>query len=275
MKYPLVSVVITTKNSSETLEKLLKSIRKQSYKKIEIIVVDNSSVDETFQIAKKYTKLTFQKGPERSTQRNFGAKKSKGDYLLFLDSDMVLGKNVIKECVKKILDSSKNDLGGVVIPERSFGSSFWAKAKMLEREINLGEVFFEAARFFPKKVFWKLQGYDQNLSGPEDWDLPQRVAREYKIERIKSFILHNEGHLSLTTLFRKKYYYGLSVDKYLKKQKIPLISPTTMYFLRPAFYKKWPLLTKNPVTTFGMFIMLFVETIGGSLGYFVGKFKNE
>jgi len=63
------------------IEDLLKSIKKQSYSPIETIIVDNSSIDKTVEIAKKYTKYVFTKGPERSSQRNYGAKKAKGKYL--------------------------------------------------------------------------------------------------------------------------------------------------------------------------------------------------
>lgn len=277
MDKPIVSAIITTKNSGSTMTELLKSLKAQSFKKIEIIVVDNSSSDDTCLIAKEFTKKVFQKGPERSTQRNFGAKVAEGKYLLFLDSDMVLTKDVIKECVDKIqLKKNKGELsiGGIIIPEKSFGRGFWAKTKILEREINKGETFFESARFFPKEIFRKFRGYDQNLTGPEDWDLPQRIAREFKIVRIKSLIRHNEGNLTLNTLFKKKMYYGLSAHKYLKKQRISIFSPNTIYFLRPAFYKNWRMLLKDPKVTLGMFMMLLVELVGGGLGYLKGRFRE-
>lgn len=273
IKKPLVSVIITTRNSAFTMEDLLKSIKNQSYPNIEIVVVDNNSSDETVAISQKYTNKVFQKGPERSAQRNYAAKMAKGDFYLILDSDMVLTKEVVTECVKKFMGDDKK-LGCLVIPERSFGTSFWAKAKILEREINEGEIFFESARFFPKKIFWEFKGYDENITGPEDWDLPQRISKKYYRDRVKSYILHNEGDLTLTTLYQKKFYYGLSADKYLRKQKLSIIGPTTIYLLRPAFYKNWPKLLKNPPLTLGMLIMLTVELVGGGLGYLQGKFRN-
>src|SRR5579872_2969104 len=102
MNGPLVSVIIPTRNSQEFLELLLKSIKNQSYRNIEVIIVDNNSSDKTKEIARKYTDLVFNKGPERSAQRNYGVSKSKGDYILFLDSDMELTKDVIKECVREV-----------------------------------------------------------------------------------------------------------------------------------------------------------------------------
>lgn len=272
MNGPLVSVIIITKNSSTTLKQLLESIKNQTYRKLEVIVVDNASLDNTKNIAKKYTNLVFDRGPERSAQRNFGALKSQGQYLFFLDSDMVLQNNVIKECLEEF--TAKKNPGGVIVPEKSFGKSFWAQTKAFEREINLGENFFEAARFFSRRVFKEFIGFDESITGPEDWDLPRRIEKKYQITRVKSFILHNEGNLKLTTLFKKKYYYGLSVNKFLKKQKDSIFSPTTMYFLRPAFYRRWRLFFKKPQIFLGMILMLTVETLGGGLGFIVGKIRK-
>ncbi len=140
--------------------------------------------------------------------------------------------------------------------------------------MNLDEDFFESARFFTKKIFNKFKGFDEELTGPEDWDLPQRIAREYKMFRIQSYILHNEGDLKLAYLAKKKYLYGLSVYKYLKKNNYPLISPRTVYFLRPAFYKKRSLLLKNFDLSIAMFLMLFVESIAGLSGYIVGRIRK-
>ena len=67
-----VSVIVTTKNEAKNIGRCLQSIQNQTYKAIEIIVVDNFSKDETKRIAKKFTKKVFDKGPERSAQRNLG-----------------------------------------------------------------------------------------------------------------------------------------------------------------------------------------------------------
>ncbi len=273
MENPLVSIVITTKNSARTLNALLVSIKNQTYQKIEIIVVDNNSNDQTVEIAKKFTKKIYQQGPERSAQRNFGASKARGALLFFLDSDMVLGQDIVKECVNKLKNYSRSKIGGLIIPEKSFGQGFWTKAKILEREISEGEEYFEASRFFPKDVFNILRGYDESLTGPEDWEFHQRVSKIYSIERIKSYIRHDEGSQTLFGLARKKYYYGLSLNKYLDTQNISLMGPRTIYFLRPVFYKKWRRLLKSPLQTIGMIIMLMAETIGGGLGYLRGLSK--
>src|SRR3989344_5032913 len=97
---PRVSVIITTKNEQEVISDILESIKKQTYKNYEIILVDNYSSDKTIKIAKGYTKKVFTKGPERSAQRNFGVEKARGEYVFILDADMVLTKKVLEEAVE-------------------------------------------------------------------------------------------------------------------------------------------------------------------------------
>lgn len=277
---PLVSVVVTTKNEEPHIGNCLKSISAQTYKNIEIIVVDNNSSDNTKKISGEYTKLVFDCGPERSAQRNFGAKKTKGKYLIFIDADMILGKDVIRECVELTQDSRLRTqdlrIGGVVIPEKSIGQGYWCKVKAFERSLYEGDATIEAARFFKNKVFWEFGGYDKNITGPEDWDLPQKIKKKYKIGRIKSFILHNEGKISLITLMKKKYYYGLKVPNYLNSDHpVKLTAQQVIYLLRPAFYRNWKLLLKNPRITFGMIVMLFAEQMAGLLGFIKGMSSQK
>lgn len=276
MKEPLVSVIVPTRNSKETIEECLYSIKNQSYKNIEIIVVDNNSSDKTKEIAKKYTDKVFNKGPERSAQRNFGANKSYGEYLLIVDSDMELSNEVIKESVD-MCESNRNILG-LVIPEESFGSGFWTECKKLERSFYLGVAWMEAARFFEKKTFLAIGGYDFSNTGTEDIDLPQRLQQKYGIDcisRINSFILHNEGNLSLTKTLKKKFYYGKKLDSYRKvevnsqalRQQSSPISRYKLFFLKP---KK---LFQNPIIGISMIFMKTLELIAGGLGFVTTKYN--
>ncbi len=270
----LVSIIITTKNEEKVLERLLKSVFKQTYLKLEVIVVDNFSSDNTRVIAKKFKVNFFQFGPERSAQRNFGAKKSKGKYLLFLDADMELTENVVKDCVEL---AEKERLQSVVIPEESIAENFWGEVKAFERSFynEKGDPITDAARFFLKQVFLRVGGYDETITGPEDWDLPDRVRKKgFKIGRSTEKIYHHEQEINPFILFKKKFYYGLNAHKYLSKHNIPVISPKTIYFLRPLFYKSWRKLISHPILALAMIIMLFIELLGGGLGYILGRLKQ-
>jgi glycosyltransferase involved in cell wall biosynthesis len=114
---PLISVIITTKNEAEVIENLFKSLKKQTFRNFEVILVDNNSTDRTKEISKNYTKKVFNFGPERSSQRNYGAKISAGEYVLILDADMVLTKNVLKSCAKKVKE--EKNVSALIIPEKS------------------------------------------------------------------------------------------------------------------------------------------------------------
>lgn len=271
----LVSVIVTTKNEEINIENFCKSVIEQSYKNIELIVVDNNSTDKTKVLALKYTDKVYNQGPERSSQRNYAIKMAKGSYFLFLDADMILNKNVISECVDSVL--KEPELKAIIIPEISKGDNFWAKCKALERhfyyldtEVNQ----IEAARFICKKAFESIGGYDNNLIGGEDWDLSERIYAKYPLrKKIKSYIIHNEGNLSLIKLMKKKFYYIDTASIYLEKNKISIFGPKTVYFIRPVFYKYYKEWFKNLPLSIGTIFMLSCELFAGSMGYLATKFK--
>lgn len=270
-----VSVIITTKNESEVIKRLLTSLKGQSYKNIEIIVVDNNSSDSTKEIAKRFTNKVYNFGPERSAQRNFGAKKTSGDFLFFLDADMELSEKVIGECVNTINLGKK--FGGVIIPEKSVAKTFWEKVKAFERSFynERGDEITDAARFFKKSIFKKAGGYDETITGPEDWDLPETIKKlGYTFGRIPAVIYHHERINSPFDLAKKKFFYALRAHRYLKKHRISVLSPKTIYFLRPIFYKNFDRIISHPLLSLGMFIMLFSQILGGGLGYLVGRIRN-
>ena len=274
-KKPLVSVIITTKNEGDVISRLIKSIKSQSFRNREIILVDNNSTDKTLDIARKMNIKVYTVGTERSTQRNFGAKVAKGKYLFVLDADMELTPKVIVECVQ--LAESDKKIGEVVIPEQSLASNFWGKVKAFERSFynEEGDELTDAARFFKKEAFFDAGGYDETITGPEDWDLPETIKRlGYKVGRIKSKIYHYERINSPFDLARKKFYYGLRTHRYLSKHNISILSPKTIYFLRPVFYKHFDKIVTHPLLFLGMLIMLTIELIGGGAGYLIGRFKR-
>lgn len=267
---PKFSVIVPTYNSAQYLEACLISIKSQSYQNIELIVVDNNSTDHTKQIARKYTDKVFNRGPERSAQRNYGVSQSDGDYVLIIDSDMELGEKIVESCVSKFTDDP--NLRGLVIPEESFGEGFWAQCKKLERSFYVGVSWMEAARAFPRQIFDDMNGYDEENTGTEDYDLPQRIAAKYgagAIGRINEFIRHNEQHINLFKTCKKKYYYAQRLDKYIS------ISANNFNFHRQAnpfyryllFFSNPQKLLKNPFTGIGLLVMKTAEFTAGGLGY--------
>lgn len=271
----LVSVIITSKNEAEVIDNLIQSLKGQTHKDLEVILIDNNSRDNTVKIVEKLGIKIYNYGPERSAQRNFGAKKTKGRFLFFLDADMKLSPTVVEECVKTSISDKK--IGAVFVPERSVAANFWEKVKAFERSFynEKGDEITDAARFFKREAFEKSGGYDETITGPEDWELTGSIkALGYKTGRIRSVIYHYERIDSLISLVRKKFYYGLRSHRYLSKQNVPVISPKTIYFLRPVFYKHFDRIIAHPILSTGMFIMLTMELFAGGSGYLIGKAKR-
>lgn len=256
-----VSVVVTTRNSSDTLSDCLASIRRQTYDDIELVVVDNQSGDETKEIAGRFADIVLNAGPERSAQRNRGVAASSGEYVLIIDSDMILLPNVVAQCVAL---ARSEDAVAIVIPEQSIGEGFLARAKALERSCYLGDASIEAPRFFTRQAFDRYGGYDETLTGPEDWDLPARMRARERGGRVEEMILHQESGLRLLPLLRKKYYYGKSAYRYAKRH--PDLARRQLTPLRGAFVRNWRTLAGQPVLSATMLGMKVAEFGAGGLG---------
>ena len=286
---PLVSVVITTKNEEANIENCLRSIYAQNYPKecFEVIVVDNQSSDRTKEIAQKFTPLVFDKGSERSEQRNFGIFSiAQGEYSLFLDADMILAPNLIQGCVQQI-QKSKNI--ALHIPEIILGKSFWSQVRRFERKFYNGTVV-DGARFFRVEEFKAIGGFDETLSGPEDWDLDKKFKQRGSIglvpiqpilnwdcekwclsEFIRAMgvvpssyggvVFHNESQFDLITYLEKKGYYSKDMNKYIEKwgRDDPDIQKQLGFGYRffGVFVEKgkWRWLLSSPILTLGMYFL--------------------
>lgn len=275
MNKPLVSVIVPTRNSAQFLEACLESVIQQSYRPLELIVVDRNSTDQTLEIAKRYTDKIYNKEPERSTQRNYGAQKSSGKYVLFLDSDMQLAPEVLSACVEKFAENP--DLKGIIIPEESFGEGFWAQCKRLERSFYVGVDWIEAARFFERRVFDEVGGYDETLVSGEDWDLSQRVAKRGRLGRVSEYIHHDEGRLHLFKTLRKKSYYAHKFTRYTAVTVSEHHSSPYRIVLKRfgLFLSKPHVLFRNPLLGTGMLFMKTMEYAYGAFGYLAPKKESD
>jgi len=210
---PVVSVIITTKNEEKNIENCLRSIKGQTFKKIELIVVDNFSEDKTVEIAKKYAAKVYFKGNERSAQRNYGAKVASGKYILYLDADMILSPNLIKDCVEKC----NRDLDDALyVPERIVGDGFWIKVRDFERSFYTGTVI-DAVRFIRRDMFFQVGGFDETLVGPEDWDFDRKIRKLGRTGIVSIPLYHNEGLFNMKRYLKKKSYYADGLKKYARK----------------------------------------------------------
>jgi len=100
---PKFSIIVPVYNVEKYIKKCLDSIEKQTFKDYEVIVVNDGTKDNSMDIVKKYNvEIINQKNKGLSEARNEGVKKAKGDYILFLDSDDYIEKDLLKELSKSL-----------------------------------------------------------------------------------------------------------------------------------------------------------------------------
>jgi len=289
MKNPLVSIIINTKNEEKNIQNCLKSIKAQSYKNIEIIIVDNNSADKTKEISKKYTKKVFNMGPERSAQKNYGILKiSKGKYVMHIDADMILSPSLVKACVD-LLEKRKSI--ALHIPEIVLGRKYFSKVRRFERRFYDG-TSIDGARFFLREIFIQINGFNEKLYACEDWDLDKKIKKTGKIDllkqeekitdwKLKNLILekgvnpkkygcviyHNESEFDLGKYLKKKEYYSDNFDEYIEKwgKEDKDIKKQFGFFYRffGVFVEngKWKRFISKPHLIFGMYFLRFLVGI--------------
>jgi glycosyltransferase involved in cell wall biosynthesis len=268
--FPLVSIIIPTLNSGKTLNKCLQSIVNQSYSRIEIIVVDSGSIDNTTIIAKKYgAKVINCKERGITRQRNIGVFNSSGNWLLQIDSDEVIYHKLVEDCVNILFIKQ---IDGIFIPTIDTGNSYWGRSREIGEIINLKlrvetNIPNSALRFYSKTVFDKLNGYEENLVFGED-NIQALKCYQYgfKVIRCKYYLLHyaTEG---FRNIFLKKYSYGKTIKRFqIKAQEFDFqlsytLIKTGLFYLKnlfqfPSYGRYIP----------GFFLIKFVEIAGLLLG---------
>lgn len=186
----MLSVIIPTLNEEKYLPVLLKNLKEQNFKDMEIIVSDANSNDKTREIALNnkciYINSTIKKPAH---QRNEGAKKAKYEILLFLDADVVLAKNFLNKAYQEFY-KRKLGVAGFYMKFSSkkisykIYSSFYIFLCFLAQYIRPASV--GAAIMIKKNVHFKINGFREDLFVAEDYDYGLRASRESKFRMIKS-----------------------------------------------------------------------------------------
>ena len=179
---PLVSIIMPVYNYGKTLDRALMSVFSQTYKNIEIIIIDDGSTDEfTLLKLKKLnlpnTKVIFQKNGGPSNARNNGIKASKGEYILPLDSDDLIHPIYVESCIKLIeRDKKYSPIYCDTVHEGQMRGleqrPEWSKERLIEGP------FIVNCSMFSREAFDMVDGYDENLKGWEDYDMWLRMMQK-------------------------------------------------------------------------------------------------
>ncbi len=208
-----VSAVIPTYNRSDLLLNALESIQLQSYRPIEIVVVDDGSTDDTISVVRKWAKQhndskTFvvrwviQSNQGANAARNRGVEEAHGEFIAFLDSDdQWLSKKLEKQSA---IFQSNTDFGGVycgmcnvdlVTGEKETLSPRAYPDGDLLRQLLIHDVTEATSTWIVRKeCFENVGNFDISLPARQDWDMWIRLSEKYKIGCVPEILVEQGNH---------------------------------------------------------------------------------
>ncbi len=232
---PLISVVMPAYNACRSGKKhflcALESVANQSYKNIELIIVDDGSTDDTRQVCNDFlstrsdlrARYLNRKNGGQSSARNSGAKCCSGEYIAFIDQDDEWYTDKLEKIVPWLADKSIDvlytdadtiDSEGNVIHRQIHQNLFagWPHPKKDIEDILFRDVFvMPGLMTLKKEVFAKVGGFDENLSGYEDDDLFLRLFESSRIFYLPVSTLrwrfHGANYSFSSRMVRSRSYY--------------------------------------------------------------------
>lgn len=215
---PKVSIVIPCYNQGQYLDDCLGSLKAQTFKNFEVIIVNDGSTDkETLEVfdslvastlsgeTKKWLTLSMcnKKNGGLSSARNFGIKKAKGDWIIPLDADDMLAPTYL-EATLKLANQEKLDFVATWIKHFGLKDSVY-KTRLFPRLERFNN-FLPCCALFRKEIFQK-ELYDENFKeGFEDWELWIRVVDKFQGNILPApLFLYRKKENSMLTGARQKY----------------------------------------------------------------------
>ena len=231
----LVSVIITTNNRHRLFKKALESVHKQTYKNIEIIVVDGSAIEKTKNYVKKYSDIIYlnKKHDNANVLRNFGVECAHGNLISFLDDDDNWDSKKIELQVKcfKNYDIGLCYTGKNIFNQKSqkttysfYEPKFKSHAKSIMWDNFIGTT---SSIMIKKTVLTNINGFDESLPALQDYDLYIRVCQKYRVfglnKPLITYLLnHSENQISNNKNYFRKAF-TLLIEKYKNLNNIKIL----------------------------------------------------
>jgi glycosyltransferase involved in cell wall biosynthesis len=207
-----ISVVVCARNSEATIERCLKSLQRNNVR--ELIIIDGDSLDNTVQIAKKYTdKIYSDCGRGLASARQLGAEKASGNYIAFIDSDTELGDgNTLSVLLKEIKENDWIAIHSQLIDPRE-NKGYWESGEdnHWKQSFNhpgergyLGTIVC----LIRKDIILKYK-FDLFFRGAaEDGDFYHRVKKEGFKFGVSTAIAYHYHRANFKNFVKQRIWYG-------------------------------------------------------------------
>ena len=226
----LISVVVTCYNHEKYIEQCLRSIYNQTYRNIELIVLDDGSTDGSTKIIQQVlkdspfvTKFESHENVGVVKNRNMGLSLINGDYLLFVDSDNYLDMDYIEQLYSKLIETNADiaycDLFN---PEKE---EFYLKSREFDLTDFLNASFIDNCSLIRRSIIGNAR-YDENLNRKklEDYDfllnliIDNGAKAVYQPNTKLNYRVFETGSISLRNSVKYHYEIYLEIlEKYLDK----------------------------------------------------------
>lgn len=232
-----ISVVIPAHNEERYLRKCLESLISQDYgpENYEIVLIDNDSKDETKNIAKEFEGISYhykKDGPVGAV-RNYGASKSSGPYIAFIDADCVAPNDWLSTGALLLEENENQAFGGKYIaPDNALWiEKYWllgSKEKHYESTDFLGGCIF-----LKREDFIKVNGFNEKITSGEDTKLAIDLKNKGITPAIDQSInvVHLGNAKSPISFIKRQAWHS---ENYIKNLKSSIVDPTflvTLIFL--------------------------------------------
>tara|TARA_R110002051_G_scaffold303610_1_gene372562 strand:+ start:14260 stop:15171 length:912 start_codon:yes stop_codon:yes gene_type:complete len=199
MMKPLVSIQILNWNRAEETQIAIQSALNQSYKNIEIIVIDNGSTDESVPLTKKnfpdITLIELKKNYGCPGGRNLGIPYCNGDYIFFLDNDGVLHQDAVLNSMSTIESDSKIGIVAGVVYEFNDKSEIDSKIEIHNPNIFETNLFSGGISLHRKSIYNLVGFYPEHFmyGGEESFLSIKLITTNYRIVKDESVVLWHKG----------------------------------------------------------------------------------
>lgn len=208
-----VSVVIPAYNAEKYLRDCLKSIKQQTYRNFEIIVVDDCSFDNTFKIAQAEGAIVIKnrKNLGEGASRNIGARKALGEIIAHTDSDVVVPKNWLEKIINDMEKFNVKCVAGGYA--KCFGNSFIERFPHFELVFRRRDIpkFVQTAvgnNFASTKdIFFEAGGFGEKYKC-EDIILSYKISRKNLIYWDKDNGVYHHFRDKLSSYLKQQYYFA-------------------------------------------------------------------
>jgi len=235
----LISVIIPTYNRARFLKEAIESVLAQTYKNLELIIVDDGSTDNTSEVVKEFTDkriiYLYQDNKGVSVARNKGICSIKGQYIAFLDSDDIWLPQKLQKQLEVFKTSRLNP--GVVYSGVQYMDYNGNPKKQKKLSKYRGNIFSKLLRkniagigstmLAKKECFDKCGLFDENLPSREDLDMLIRISAYFEVDYVPEFLTLERIHGKRITVDIDKKIKGREIlfEKiypYLRKHRVLL-----------------------------------------------------